>query len=110
MHDKIKIKNSFIWSAIDSLGSQALALVVSLILANILGPSIFGLVAMLTIFMAIANVLVNGGFNVALIRKLDRTEADFTTTFCFSFVNIAFHKITTWRIHGKKWIKSWGQI
>jgi len=86
MHDKIKIKNSFIWSAIDSLGSQALALVVSLILANILGPSIFGLVAMLTIFMAIANVLVNGGFNVALIRKLDRTEADFTTTFCFSFV------------------------
>ncbi|NAZ95985.1 lipopolysaccharide biosynthesis protein [Vibrio toranzoniae] len=84
MHDKSKIKSGFIWSAIDSLGTQAIALVISLILANILGPSAFGLVAMLTIFMSIANVFVNGGFSQALIRKLDRSEADFSTTFYFS--------------------------
>lgn len=84
MHDKKKIKSGFIWSALDSLGTQAVSLVISLTLANILGPNIFGLVAMLTIFMAIANVFVNSGFNSALIRKTDRNENDFSTTFYFS--------------------------
>lgn len=84
MHDKKKIKSGFIWSALDSLGTQAVSLVISLTLANILGPSVFGLVAMLTIFMAIANVFVNSGFNSALIRKTDRNEDDFSTTFYFS--------------------------
>jgi teichuronic acid exporter len=84
MHDKKKIKSGFIWSALDSLGTQAIGLLISLVLANILGPSVFGLVAMLTIFMAIANVFVNSGFSSALIRKTERTEADFSTTFYFS--------------------------
>lgn len=84
MHDKKKIKSGFIWSALDSLVTQGGALVIGLILANLLGPKVFGLVAMLTIFMAIANVFVNSGFDVALIRKLDRSEDDFATTFYFS--------------------------
>jgi teichuronic acid exporter len=86
MHDKQQIKKGFIWSALDSLGTQAIALIISLTLANILGPSAFGLVAILIILIAIANVFVNSGFNVALIRKLDRNEADFSTTFYFSLV------------------------
>ncbi|MEZ9588277.1 lipopolysaccharide biosynthesis protein [Vibrio cyclitrophicus] len=86
MHDKNKIKSGFVWSALDSLGTQVISLVISLTLANILGPSVFGLVAMLTIFMAIANVFVNSGFSQALIRKLDRNEADYSTTFYFSLV------------------------
>lgn len=94
MHDKKKIKSGFIWSALDSLGTQAIALVISLTLANILGPSVFGLVAMLSIFIAIANVFVNSGFGSALIRKIDRTEADFATTFYFSFaVSIACYAL-----------------
>lgn len=89
MHDKKKIRSGFIWSAIDSLGTQAISLVISLTLANLLGPAAFGLVAMLTIFMAIANVFVNSGFSSALIRKTDRSEADFATTFYFIlFVSI----------------------
>lgn len=86
MYDKNKIKSGFVWSALDSLGTQVVSLVISLTLANILGPSVFGLVAMLTIFMAIANVFVNSGFSQALIRKLDRNEADYSTTFYFSLV------------------------
>ncbi|MDN3652647.1 lipopolysaccharide biosynthesis protein [Thalassotalea ponticola] len=86
MHDKQQIKKGFFWSALDSIGNQALGLVVSLTLANILGPSAYGLVAMLAIFIAIANVFVNSGFSAALIRKIDRNEADFATTFYFSLV------------------------
>ncbi|MCF7501032.1 MULTISPECIES: lipopolysaccharide biosynthesis protein [unclassified Pseudoalteromonas] len=84
MHDKKKIKSGFIWSALDSLGTQAIALATSLVLANILGPAVFGLIAMLTIFIAVANVFINSGFNAALIRKTDRDESDFATTFYFS--------------------------
>lgn len=83
-HNKQQIKSGFIWSAIDSFGNQALGLAISLILANQLGPSAFGLVAMLTIFIAIAGVFVNSGFNSALIRKIDRNERDYSTTFYFS--------------------------
>lgn len=97
MHDKKKIKSGFIWSALDSLGTQGIGLVINLTLASTLGPSVFGLIAMLTIFMAIANVFVNGGFSQALIRKLDRNEADFSTTFYFSLaVSIVCYLILYW--------------
>lgn len=84
MVDKDKIKSGFIWSALDSFGAQLIGLAISLTLAKLLGPSAFGLVAILTIFIAIANVFVNAGFSQALIRKLDRNEVDFSTTFYFS--------------------------
>lgn len=83
-HSKQQIKSGFIWSALDSFGNQAIALVISLILANLLGPAAYGLVAMLAIFIAIAGVFVNSGFNSALIRKVDRNEKDYATTFYFS--------------------------
>lgn len=81
---KKEIKSSFLWSAIDSLGSQILNLAVSIVLAYKLGPSAYGMVAMLTIFIAISNVFVNSGFSNALIQKDDRDERDYSTTFYFS--------------------------
>lgn len=83
-HSIRRIKSGIIWSAIDSFGNQALNLGVTLILAKILGPHAYGLVAMLTIFIAIASVFVTSGFNSALIRKIDRNESDYSTTFYFS--------------------------
>ncbi|BEI22387.1 lipopolysaccharide biosynthesis protein [Vibrio fluvialis] len=85
-HSKRQIKSGFLWSAIDSFGNQALGLAISLILANRLGPSAYGLIAMLTIFIAISGVFVNSGFSSALIRKVDRNESDFSTTFYFSLL------------------------
>ncbi|WP_197078523.1 lipopolysaccharide biosynthesis protein [Vibrio sp. ECSMB14106] len=81
---KKDVKTGLIWSAIDSLGTQVVSLIINLILARLLGPSIFGLVALLSVFTAIGNVFVNSGFSQALIRKTERTEADFSTTFYFS--------------------------
>ncbi|MEZ9977135.1 lipopolysaccharide biosynthesis protein [Vibrio breoganii] len=83
-NSKKQIKTGLIWSALDSFGNQGIALVISLVLANLLGPSVYGLVAMLTIFIAIASVFVNSGFGSALIRKVDRNEKDYATTFYFS--------------------------
>lgn len=76
--------NSFKWSAIERIGTQAVQLVTMLILAKQLGPSAFGLIGMLTIFIAISQSFVDCGFSNALIRKLDRDERDYSTTFIFS--------------------------
>lgn len=86
MHNKQAIKSGFIWSALDSFGNQAIGLIISLILAKLLGPKVYGLIAMLAIFMAIANVFVNSGFGAALIRKTDRNQSDYATTFYFSLI------------------------
>ncbi|NOI37739.1 lipopolysaccharide biosynthesis protein [Vibrio sp. 070316B] len=97
MFEKDRVKSGFIWSALDSFGAQLIGLIISLTLANLLGPSAFGLVAILTIFIAIANVFVNAGFSQALIRKLDRNEVDFATTFYFSLiVSVVCYMLLYW--------------
>ncbi|MEQ6343173.1 lipopolysaccharide biosynthesis protein [Vibrio cyclitrophicus] len=93
-YSKNQIKSGFIWNALDSFGNQAINLVVNLTLASILGPASFGLVAMLSILIAIANIFVNGGFSSALIRKINRDEKDYSTAFYFSvLVSIVVYSI-----------------
>lgn len=72
------------WSAVEKFARQGLMTFFSIIIARQLSPSDYGLVAMLTIFLVIAQVFVDSGFVEALIQKQDRTEADFSTTFWFN--------------------------
>lgn len=74
------------WSAIDNLAQYAVTFIVSIVLARLLSPEDYGLIGLITIFIAISNALVNGGFPDALIRKQEVTEADYNTSF---FVNFA---------------------
>lgn len=53
-------------------------------MARILTPEDYGLVGMLTIFIAISQSLVDSGFSQALIRKQDRSETDNSTVFYFN--------------------------
>ncbi|MBI6528377.1 lipopolysaccharide biosynthesis protein [Proteus vulgaris] len=79
-----KTSNSLKWSAIERLTTQAIQLIVMLVLGRMLGPVAFGLIGMLAIFIAIAQTLVDSGFSNALIRKKIKTESDFSTTFYFN--------------------------
>jgi len=74
------------WSAIERFATQAVQLIVMLILAKQLGPEAFGLVGLVAVVLSIAQVFVDSGFSTGLIRKLDRTESDLSTTFYFSIV------------------------
>ena len=58
----------------------------SIILARLLCPSDYGIVAMITIFFAVAQAFVDSGFANALIRKNNRTEKDLSTCFYFNIV------------------------
>ncbi|GAK22969.1 lipopolysaccharide biosynthesis protein WzxC [Vibrio sp. JCM 19052] len=83
---KKKTTDGLKWSAIERIATQTIQLIVMLILGRILGPEAFGLVGMLAIFIAISQTFVDSGFSSALIRKEDRSEVDYATTFYFNIV------------------------
>jgi teichuronic acid exporter len=77
---------SVAWSAVERFSVQAIQFVISIILARLVAPSEYGLIAMLTIFIAIAQSFVDSGFSNALVQKKNRTETDFSTVFYFNIV------------------------
>ena len=77
---------SVVWSAVERFSVQAIQFVITIILARLVAPSEFGLIAMLAIFIAIAQSFVDSGFSSALVQKKNRTEIDFSTVFYFNIV------------------------
>ncbi|MGZ0012912.1 oligosaccharide flippase family protein [Providencia hangzhouensis] len=53
---KQKTTSGLKWSAIERLATQAIQLVVMLVLARMLGPQAFGLIGMLAIFIAVGQL------------------------------------------------------
>ncbi len=78
--------NALSWSFLESVVTRALRFVVSVILARLLFPEEFGLIGMLLIFIAVAQVFVQSGFDAALIQKSDATEADICSIFYFNIL------------------------
>ena len=64
MSDNLKSKtlHGLFWSFFERIGQQGIQFVISIILARILLPTEFGLIAMLTIFMAVAQSFIDSGF------------------------------------------------
>lgn len=90
MNLKQKTISGLTWSFIDSFSSQGIQFVVGIILARILSPREFGLVGMLTIFIAISQSIIDCGFSNALIRKKDCSQNDYSTTFYFNIGTSVF--------------------
>ena len=74
------------WSFIDNLSSSGITFLVGLVLARLLTPSEYGIMAILTIFIAVSNSIVDSGFSNALIRKTDARRVDYNTVFLFNLV------------------------
>lgn len=74
------------WSAVENVTRIGVTFVVSIILARLLSPEEYGLIGILTIFIAIFNAIVDSGFTNALIRKQDATDTDYSTVFYTNLV------------------------
>lgn len=72
------------WASIGHFSSQGISFVLGLILARLLLPADYGILGMLGVFTAFAGSFVDCGFGSALIRKLNRTEADCSTIFYYN--------------------------
>lgn len=73
------------WSAIDSIARYGITFIVGIVLARLLSADEYGLIGILTIFINLFNVIVDGGFTNALIRKQNATDEDYCTVF---YVNL----------------------
>ena len=89
--DNIKSKalSGLMWSFLERFGAQCVTLVVSIVLARILDPELFGAVGIVTVFMAILNVFIDSGLGNALIQKKDADELDFSSVFYFNLLMCA---------------------
>jgi len=83
---KQKTISGFTWSFIESIIGQGITFFVGIILARLLSPQEFGLIGMLTIFIALSQLLTDSGFSHALIRKQNCTQQDYSTVFYFNIV------------------------
>jgi teichuronic acid exporter len=72
------------WSAGNQIVTQGLAFGVSVVLARLLAPEVFGAVAMLMVLTSLADVFVDGGFSPALIQRDQISERDKSTAFWFN--------------------------
>lgn len=78
-----KVFNNFIWRFLERCGAQGVTFVVSVVLARLLDPSVYGTVALVTVFTSIMQVFIDSGFGTALIQKKDADDLDFSTVFYF---------------------------
>ena len=82
---KSDAKSGMFWSFLIQGGTQIINFAVTVILARLLLPEQFGLIGMISIFIAISRALVDGGFVSSLIRTKDADNIDYSTVF---FVNL----------------------
>lgn len=91
---KSKAFSGVIWSFINQFGTQILAIAPAMILARLLSPSEYGIIAMASIFNGFAFVLSSGGFNDALLQKKNVDHLDYCSVYYFNiFVNIFFYLV-----------------
>lgn len=83
MSDDLKSRTfrGVFWSFFERFSVQGVQFVLGIVLARLLLPSDYGIIAMLAIFMSISQVFIDGGFSSALIQCSDRTARDYSTVF-----------------------------
>ena len=81
---KQKTVSGLIWSFVDTMAGQGITFIVGIILARLLSPREFGLIGMLTVFIAVSQSFIDSGFSNALIRKKDCSNTDYSTVFYFN--------------------------
>lgn len=72
------------WSAVEKFSTGGVLFLANIILARILSPKDFGLLAVISIFVQIAQTFIDSGFSNALIQKKDRNQVDYSTVFFFN--------------------------
>ena len=91
-----RVASGVAWSIGEKVGSALMQIAVSIIVANELMPMDMGIMAILTVFTALAQVVVDSGLSQMLIRKQQPTEGDFRAVFLFNIITaLALYAIFT---------------
>lgn len=83
---KNKILRGMFWKYAERIVAQLVILIVSIVLARILSPQEYEIVAITMIFITFANIFIVNGLGTALIQDNDASELDFSTIFIGNIV------------------------
>ena len=86
MTNRSQIGQAISWSAIDAFIRYGLNFFVLVVLARMLLPADFGLVAMLALFVNVSSVLIDGGFSQSLIQRQHTSPTDESSIFFFTLI------------------------
>lgn len=67
------------WKLVERFGVQGIQFILQIILARLLDPEHYGILAVMVIFTTLANVFVQNGFNASLIQNKEVTEEDYSS-------------------------------
>ena len=77
-------RKAIIWSGIEKVGTYVVNFAIQIMLARLLCPNDYAVVAMLAIFFSISQAFIDSGFATTLIQKQDCTQADYSSVFYFN--------------------------
>ena len=80
------IMSGLVWKFAERIGAQGIGFIVSIVLARLLCPEDYGLISLITIFLAVSGVFIQSGYGTALIQKKDADNIDFSTVFYFNIL------------------------
>lgn len=86
MSAKDQAVSSVFWTAMQQFGSQGLTFIVSVILARLLEPEDFGIIALFGIITGIAVLLMSSGMTTSLLRSKEVSKEELSTVFWFNVV------------------------
>ena len=84
MDSNKKVTSGFLWIYLENTSAQIVSFLVTIVLARLLEPTHYGTIALLTVFIALAQIFVTSGISSALIQKKDADELDYSTMFWFN--------------------------
>ncbi len=86
-----KVFSGLMWVYLENIAAQLVNFIVSVILARLLEPGYYGTIALVNVFVNIANVFVTNSFSYALIQKKNADELDYSSMFWFtSGISVVF--------------------
>lgn len=83
---KEKAISGLLWSGAGTIGNGLISFILTILLSRLLTPQDFALIALLNVFTAICNVLVDSGFTQAIVRDNNPTNKDLSSVFWFNFI------------------------
>lgn len=81
-----RVASGVAWNIAEKIGSTLLQAIVSIIVANRIMPDDMGIIAVLTVFVTLSQVVIDSGFSQTLIRKANATAEDFKAVFRFNLI------------------------
>lgn len=86
MEDRLKQKTAsgLLWNGVERTASKGIQFVFSILIARILIPADYGLVAIVNLLISLSDILIDSGLSRALLRKKDKADSDYNVLFIFN--------------------------